>query len=114
MEESEKRKERLRAMRLEAAQAEVCSNVESSTMPTSLSNPLVETPGSQSAQERTCGAPRFDFYTDPMSAFSVNKRKGQPDDHLSGSHFMPRGYTGSPMEQPSSFPGSTFLSLTFN
>ncbi|GFY96074.1 hypothetical protein Acr_11g0003800 [Actinidia rufa] len=47
MEESEKRRERLKAMRTEASQA-----------------------------TNSYATPRFDYYTDPMSAFSADKRRG--------------------------------------
>ena len=43
MEESEKRNERLKAMRMEAAHAEVSNNVETSIMLGCLSNALNET-----------------------------------------------------------------------
>ncbi|TYI30132.1 hypothetical protein ES332_A05G364200v1 [Gossypium tomentosum] len=75
MDESEKRKERLKAMRMEAANAEVSENVQSSAMPGSLSNPLIETSSSLTAQDDFCRAPRFDYYTDPMAAFSGNKKR---------------------------------------
>ncbi|KAF9600128.1 hypothetical protein IFM89_003812 [Coptis chinensis] len=72
MEESENRKERLRAMRIAAA-----ANAQEapSTIPTNLFNPLAETsttnmPGPQPPA-------RFDFYTDPMAAFSGNRTKSQ-------------------------------------
>lgn len=74
MEESEKRKERLKAMRVEAAHAEVSNTVESSATPGCLSNPLNETSSSLTMQEDFCTTPRFDYYTDPMAAFSANKR----------------------------------------
>ncbi|XP_039033133.1 protein SICKLE-like isoform X1 [Hibiscus syriacus] len=71
MEESEKRKERLKAMRMEA---QVSNDLETSAMPGCLSNPLIETPSTM--QDDFGGAPRFDYYTDPMAAFSANKKRG--------------------------------------
>ena len=72
MEESEKRRERLRAMRAEAAEADSHGNSITPPLPTSgLTNPLTEIP----SQEGPRSAPRFDFYTDPMSAFSDDKRR---------------------------------------
>ncbi|KAE8663093.1 Detected protein of confused Function [Hibiscus syriacus] len=71
MDESEKRKERLKAMRMEA---EVSNDVETSAMPGCLSNPLIETP--LTMENDFGGAPRFDYYTDPMAAFSANKKRG--------------------------------------
>ncbi|KAK3027036.1 hypothetical protein RJ639_041191 [Escallonia herrerae] len=70
MEESAKRKERLVAMRMEAAQA----TVDSGAVFNSLSNPLIETSATRPVQEEPCVPQRFDFYTDPMAAFSGNKR----------------------------------------
>ncbi|KAE8674652.1 Detected protein of confused Function [Hibiscus syriacus] len=71
MEESEKRKERLKAMRMEA---QVSNDLETSAMPGCLSNPLIKTPSTM--QDDFGGAPRFDYYTDPMAAFSANKKRG--------------------------------------
>lgn len=79
MEESEKRRERLRAMRMEAAQAEASSNAESLPGPGSLSNPLLGDSATQPEQQQSYATPRFDFYTDPMSAFSSIKKWGQHD-----------------------------------
>ncbi|XVF41578.1 hypothetical protein PTKIN_Ptkin01aG0290800 [Pterospermum kingtungense] len=90
MEESEKRKERLKAMRMEAAHAEVSSNVEISTTPSCLSNPLSETSSSSTAQGDFCTTPRFDFYTDPMAAFSANKECKGPMPRRSPSYPGPR------------------------
>lgn len=71
MEESENRRERLRAMRMEAqAEVEVGSNT-SSPSRQSLSNPLLERPEDDSR----AAPPRFGFYTDPMAAFSTDKRR---------------------------------------
>ncbi|KAI3942471.1 hypothetical protein MKW98_013123 [Papaver atlanticum] len=70
MEESEKRRERLKAMR-EEANSEASHNVGTSLPTINLANPLVET---SSVPQRPTGARRFDYYTDPMAAFSGNKR----------------------------------------
>ncbi|XP_051139335.1 protein SICKLE [Andrographis paniculata] len=70
MEESEKRRERLKAMRMEAAQAGVDEALGGSGLPFSgLSNPLIES----SETISTHNYPRFDYYTDPMSAFSGSR-----------------------------------------
>lgn len=74
MEESEKRRDRLKAMRMEAAQADVSNTAATSLPPNCLSNPLVET-SSTVAVEQSFSTPRFDFYTDPMAAFSGNKKR---------------------------------------
>ncbi|KAK9136157.1 hypothetical protein Syun_015487 [Stephania yunnanensis] len=71
MEESEKRRERLKAMRMEAAQANALHNEGTSTVPAQLSNPLID---SSTTMEHSSAHTRFDFYTDPMAAFSGNKR----------------------------------------
>ncbi|KAL0325721.1 UNVERIFIED_CONTAM: protein SICKLE [Sesamum radiatum] len=70
MEESEKRRERLKAMRMEAARAGVNTDSESSGLPSrGLSNPLIESE-TTSASPLQYTSPRFDYYTDPMAAFS--------------------------------------------
>ncbi|GAU21542.1 hypothetical protein TSUD_35050, partial [Trifolium subterraneum] len=70
MEDSEQRKKRLKEMRLEADLAED-SGVEGSGVSGFLSNPLAEAP---STLLSTDAAPRFNYYTDPMNAFSSDKR----------------------------------------
>lgn len=85
MEESEKRRERLKAMRMEAAQGDVNNDVKNFTESHGLSNPLIET----SATHQESSAPqRFDYYTDPMSAFSGNKRS-KVSQNISQEHFTP-------------------------
>ncbi|XP_027332195.1 protein SICKLE [Abrus precatorius] len=101
MEDSEQRKKRLKEMRMQADQAEVSGGIEGSRMPGLLSNPLVEAPSTMPSLDRSYAAPRFDFYTDPMSAFSSNKRsntniQARPD------NFPPPNFGGSPMVQYSS------------
>ncbi|KAK6938057.1 hypothetical protein RJ641_031565 [Dillenia turbinata] len=100
MDEAEKRRERLKAMRREAV---ACSNKMEMEMemetPTALSNPLLletlEDPGGS--------VPRFDFYTDPMSAFSTNKRTK----NAAPSPFTPPR-TASPRPR---FPSSPFSAI---
>ncbi|MCL7034363.1 hypothetical protein MKW94_004640 [Papaver nudicaule] len=70
MEESEKRRERLKAMR-EEANSEASHNAGTSMPTINLANPLLE---SSSVPQRPTGIRRFDYYTDPMAAFSGNKR----------------------------------------
>lgn len=84
-------------MRVEADQAEVSYNVEGSGLPIGLSNPLLET--ERTVVQESC-APRFDFYTDPMSAFSDSKRSGK-----AGNQIRPDCFT-SPSN--SCFPMSRF------
>ncbi|KAH7567650.1 hypothetical protein ACOSP7_010317 [Xanthoceras sorbifolium] len=105
MEESEKRRERLRAMRMEAAQVEVGSNAENLLGPSSLSNPLLGNSGTHPV-EKSYATPRFDFYTDPMSAFSANKNKGQQDNQITQDYFPHLKDSTSVMARPpSSLPG---------
>ncbi|KAK9269941.1 hypothetical protein L1049_025514 [Liquidambar formosana] len=89
MEESAKRKERLKAMRMEAAHAEDSNSVDISAVPSYLANPLNEASATQPAQGDLCATPRFDFYTDPMSAFSANKRRSKADNEISQDFFTP-------------------------
>ncbi|KAJ8551116.1 hypothetical protein K7X08_000486 [Anisodus acutangulus] len=70
MEESEKRKKRLKAIREEAAEAADSTEEQNSI---GLTNPLIDTPSGSSGQDEP--RPRFDYYTDPMAAFSANNKK---------------------------------------
>nr|GMD88878.1 protein SICKLE-like [Ipomoea batatas] len=74
MEESEKRRERLKAMRQEAAQAGTQDEVENSM---DLANPLIESQAAQPGIAEPYSRPRFDFYTDPMAAYSADKRQSK-------------------------------------
>lgn len=103
MEESEKRKERLKAMRAEAAEAEACSSVETFPVPISLSNPLFENSAAQPIQEQPFAASRFGFYTDPTAAFSANKKRGQHDNYARQDYLMPPSFSAPPMARPSPF-----------
>ncbi|MQL72857.1 hypothetical protein Taro_005193, partial [Colocasia esculenta] len=94
MEESEERKERLRAMRAGAGQ----DRPSSSTATWQLLNPLAQPSATPPGSERSPPPSRFDYYTDPMSAYSGNR---------SGSglaHHPPYGFSSpvrcsSPMDQ---------------
>ncbi|KAK6277725.1 hypothetical protein POUND7_018048 [Theobroma cacao] len=106
MDESEKRKERLKAMRLEAAQSEVPNNVATPSVPGHLSNPLSETSSTAAVQEDFCSTPRFDYYTDPMAAFSANKKRGKADNQSTQNYFTPPTTSGWPVARVSpSHPG---------
>ncbi|XP_073294215.1 protein SICKLE [Primulina huaijiensis] len=96
MEESEKRRERLKAMRMEAAKADISIDSESSgILSHSLSNPLNENePAPSTAVQYS--RPRFDYYTDPMSAFSADKRRNN------FSHQVSQGYSSMPPNMTSS------------
>lgn len=75
MEDSEKRRERLKAMRsIAAAQAETSNNVETSAPPGLLAYPLLETPTTLLAQGESSAIARFDFDTDPSVTFSANRK----------------------------------------
>ncbi|KAL5983986.1 hypothetical protein ACLOJK_018088 [Asimina triloba] len=89
MEESEKRKERLKALRAEAAQAQVSNTQNASTLAGSLSNPLIDPSFLPPPAENSPAAIRFDFYTDPMSAFSGNKRWNSDNIRSPHGHLSP-------------------------
>ncbi|GAB4842283.1 hypothetical protein Ancab_012253 [Ancistrocladus abbreviatus] len=95
MDESEKRRERLRALRMEAAQAEVSNGPRSHAVPGALSNPLLEASDVQDFR----AAPRFDFYTDPMAAFSSNKWRSNLSNQNPRDFSTPHATGGSPMVQ---------------
>lgn len=82
METSEKRKERLKAMRVEAEEAEACDNG-SSAVPGYLSNPLAE--DNAAVQEEPCAPCRFGYYTDPMAAFSLDTKRTKVADHIASN-----------------------------
>ncbi|XP_065847846.1 protein SICKLE [Euphorbia lathyris] len=108
MEDSEKRRERLKAMRTEAAQADASSYVNASAASGFLANPLLESP----VQEVPYATPRFDFYTDPMAAFSANRRSGAGN-QAAQEYFMPPSNSSSSAAQFSSPPpGSWNPSIT--
>ncbi|BAT81695.1 hypothetical protein LR48_Vigan07g121000 [Vigna angularis] len=111
MEDSEQRKKRLREMRMQADHADVSGAVEGSAMPGSLSNPLIEAPLIMPSWDKSNAAPRFDFYTDPMSAFSSNKRNNTSIQAAPDS--FPPNVGPSPMAQYSSpHPESTNPRMT--
>ncbi|XP_074273211.1 protein SICKLE [Silene latifolia] len=83
MEESEKRRERLKAMRAAAAAAGGGGEEEQTLINnnTPLANPLVDTPTQLPPPPPL---PRFDFYTDPLSSFSSHKPLRPPSSSSSG------------------------------
>lgn len=112
MEESEKRRDRLKAMRMEAAQSEVSDAVDTSPLPSYLSNPLAEGSATLPEEEDSCVTPRFDYYTDPMSAFSSNKRKSKVGNQIQQDYLTPpsyRGYTATMAQMSSCLSGSEIL-----
>uniref|UniRef100_A0A2P2IY10 Uncharacterized protein MANES_18G058000 n=1 Tax=Rhizophora mucronata TaxID=61149 RepID=A0A2P2IY10_RHIMU len=102
MEDSEKRRERLKAMRTAAAQAEASHEIEASVVASSLANPMLETPSSLSSRYDAGATPRFDFYTDPMAAFSADKKRSVAGDHFTKSYHTPPSNTGPPVARFSS------------
>ncbi|KAE9595991.1 hypothetical protein Lal_00030939 [Lupinus albus] len=97
MEDSEQRKKRLKEMRQQADLAQVSGGSEGSGMPGLLSNPLIESHSTMPSP----AAPRFDFYTDPMNAFSSNKRNNAGV-QVAPDYFPPPSFGGAPMAQFSS------------
>uniref|UniRef100_A0A5B6ZLF5 Putative RNA-binding protein FUS isoform X2 n=1 Tax=Davidia involucrata TaxID=16924 RepID=A0A5B6ZLF5_DAVIN len=89
MEESVQRRERLKTMRMEASQAGVHNDGEIYTPSHGLSNPLIETSAAPLAQMESCVTPRFDYYTDPLSAFSGNKRRSKVSNQIPPEFFTP-------------------------
>ncbi|XP_043711740.1 protein SICKLE-like isoform X2 [Telopea speciosissima] len=112
MEESEKRKERLKAMRMEAAEAEASEIADGSTAPGYLSNPLIEPSAIPLVEGSSPAVPRFDFYTDPMAAFSGNKRRNSSM-QTQQNYISPTTSSGSPSTRfPSSPSGPRNLVVT--
>ena len=112
MEDSEQRKKRLKEMRVQADQAEVSGGVEGSVVPGFLSNPLMEAPSTMPSQDKSYAAPRFDYYTDPMSAFSSNRRN-IASIQAALDNFPPSKFGGSPMAQYSSPHPGTDISIRY-
>ncbi|XP_021743742.1 uncharacterized protein LOC110709801 [Chenopodium quinoa] len=105
MEESEKRRERLRAMRLEATTDAVPSSFPQQTLNSILPAPLLNNEDSDAAAAAAVTPPpRFDYYTDPMAAYSTDKRRPfTPRPHVSPSPQGPRNpqmpHPGAPQFQ---------------
>lgn len=102
-------------MRMQAELAETTGDVvEASGSRIHLSNPLIESSSStMPLQDVSHASPRFDFYTDPMAAFSSNKKKNNADVRGPPDYSTPPNFNSSAMEQfsaprlpPPWFPGS--------
>lgn len=104
MEDSGQRKRRLEQMRMQAELAKAAGDVETSGsgMPDTLSNPLIEASSTGPEQDKSYAAPRFDFYTDPMAAFSSNKKKSNANVQVAPAYSTPPKFGSSPMAQFSS------------
>ncbi|KAF5775841.1 putative protein SICKLE [Helianthus annuus] len=74
MEDSTQRRERLKAMRLEASKEDATHNKDHSAV--SLANPLLEsTTNSETEVQMTSRS--FSYYTNPMAVYSGNKQRSQ-------------------------------------
>lgn len=100
MEESAKRRERLIAMRAEASQAAVDNNAEHDSVSHGLSNPLIESSSALPGQVESIAPQRFDYYTDPMSAFSGNKRGSKASHQISLDYSTPPRPQNTEMTPP--------------
>lgn len=98
-------------MRVQADQAEVSGGVEGSVVPGFLSNPLMEAPSTMPSQDKSYAAPRFDYYTDPMSAFS--SKRNNASTQAAPDNFPPSKFGGSPMAQYSSPHPGTGMSIHY-
>lgn len=113
MEDSEKRRERLKAMRsIAAAQAETSNNVETSAPPGLLAYPLLETPTTLLAQGESSAIARFDFDTDPSVTFSAN-RKSVVGNPAARSYFTFPSNNSSVPQLSSPHPGRVLLFQIF-
>lgn len=113
MEDSEQRKKRLKEMRTKADLAEGSGGIEGPGRPGFLSNPLLDAPSTMLSPNKPYAAPRFDFYTDPMNAFSSDRRRNvnvhAPPDY----YYPPPNFGGSPMAQFSSPRPGTDMSIHY-
>ncbi|GER37586.1 hydroxyproline-rich glycoprotein [Striga asiatica] len=86
MEESEKRKERLKVMRMEASQTGAYADSKSpGSAYGALLNPLIENE-TATASPNQHNLPRFGYYTDPMAAFSGSKRRNDMSPQVFHGH----------------------------
>jgi hypothetical protein len=109
MEDSEKRRERLKAMRsIAAAQAETSNNVETSAPPGLLAYPLLGTPATLLAQGESSAIPRFDFYTDPSAAFSSDRKRTATANQVARGFRPPNNISSMP-QFSSPHPGRILL-----
>ncbi|XP_024983656.1 protein SICKLE-like isoform X2 [Cynara cardunculus var. scolymus] len=89
MEESAQRRERLKAMRMEASQGSATYDDGSEHSALSLSNPLLESTANPEGQVQPL-AQSFNYYTNPMAAFFGNKQKSKVSPQIS------QDYTSTP------------------
>ncbi|KAI3701053.1 hypothetical protein L2E82_45696 [Cichorium intybus] len=102
MEESAQRRERLKAMRMEASQEGPTSNEGGEHSAVSLSNPLLEPANNSMGQVQPLGQ-SFNYYTNPMAAYSGNKQTTKVSPQISHdySSIPPRPQTNDTFPSPS-------------
>ncbi|EEF48635.1 conserved hypothetical protein [Ricinus communis] len=93
------------------AEAGCSSHVQTSAVSGFLTNPLLESPATFPAKEESSATPRFDFYTNPMAAFSADKRiasinQPAPRYFIPPSNNGPMPWFSSPVPGPGN-PGMT-------
>ncbi|XP_071716956.1 protein SICKLE [Rutidosis leptorrhynchoides] len=86
MEESEQRRERLKAMRMEASWEASTYNNESDYSAVNLSNPLLESTANNPESQGHSSAQSFNYYTDPMASYSGNKQRSKVSPQISQTH----------------------------
>ncbi|WOG81723.1 hypothetical protein DCAR_0100874 [Daucus carota subsp. sativus] len=96
MEELKKRRERLKAMRMEAAQSGADSKGGNSSQTQGLPNPLLQT---AATNQESCPQ-RFGYSTDPMAAFSGNNRS-KVSQNIAQEHLAPSVQQITPWPLPS-------------
>ncbi|KAG0462250.1 hypothetical protein HPP92_020726 [Vanilla planifolia] len=92
-EESRKRRERLQAMRMEVSVASTEDSPNSfSMMSMPLSNPLIHP---EPVLESPLPQYRFDYYTDPIAAYSIGERntRGDNSGRGRGDYFSPQAFS---------------------
>ncbi|KAF5775764.1 putative protein SICKLE [Helianthus annuus] len=135
MEESTKRREILKAMRMEASQEDATYNNDHSAV--SLSNPLLESTTNSETQAQTTSQ-SFNYYTNPLAAYYGNKHRSKvslqtsqtfpspaPQPHINHSPYpqmqQPQGYYGSSIyayssnpQQSSNLPNLSWRAIVLN
>ncbi|MFS7925448.1 putative protein SICKLE [Helianthus anomalus] len=99
MEESTERRERLKAMRMEASHEDATYNNDHSAV--SLANPLLESTTNSETKVQTTSQ-SFNYYTNPMAAYYGNKHRSQTNE-MFPSLFLQPHISHSPnaqMQQP--------------
>ncbi|BBG95871.1 hydroxyproline-rich glycoprotein family protein [Prunus dulcis] len=87
---------------MEAEEAEASHSVTTSAAPGYLSNPFAEDSAAIPVHKEPCAPSRFDFYTDPMAAFSSDTKRVKVGNQIVPSNFGRSNTGGSPMARLSS------------